>query len=171
MTNKQYTGTAVSSANRFAGWSTIYRVANDPYMTRVWFGRLRLHIFHRGDEDPDPHDHPWGFWTFPLTSYVEEVTYWKDQNFSEVIKIVRVVKAFRLHYRPATHTHRVLGRWTGQEACGVPSVASEPGRMITIVWRGSVERAWGFFKTRDGRSCWVVWREYVFGGGKSAPCE
>lgn len=42
-------------------------------MTRAWFGRLRFHVFFRGDQDPDCHDHPWGFWTFPLRSYVEEV--------------------------------------------------------------------------------------------------
>ena len=30
------------------------------------WGQLYLHIFHRGDQDRCPHDHPWDFWTFPL---------------------------------------------------------------------------------------------------------
>src|SRR5690606_161477 len=65
-----------SSAGRFWGKSVIYGKEDDhatPYMTRYWIGRLRLHIFHRGDQDPDCHDHPWSFWTFPFTPYVEEV--------------------------------------------------------------------------------------------------
>lgn len=65
-----------TSAGRFMGHSTIYGADGEhetPYMTRFWIGRLRLHIFHRGDADPDCHDHPWDFTTFPLRSYVEEV--------------------------------------------------------------------------------------------------
>ena len=65
-----------SSAGRWWGRSVIYGKEDEhatPYMTRYWIGRLRLHLFHRGDQDPDCHDHPWGFWTFPFRSYVEEV--------------------------------------------------------------------------------------------------
>ena len=65
-----------SSAGRWWGRSVIYGKEDEhatPYMTRYWIGRLRLHIFHRGDQDPDCHDHPWDFWTFPFTPYVEEV--------------------------------------------------------------------------------------------------
>lgn len=91
-------------------WNTIYGSPDnpDPYMTRVWIGRLRLHIFHRGDGDPDPHDHPWDFWTFPLTSYVEEVTTCDPQGHHSTVR--QVVRGWRLHHRPGTHTHRVLGR-------------------------------------------------------------
>ena len=67
---------AKTSAGKLFGMSRIYGANGDHetvYMTRFWFGRLRFHIFHRGDADPDCHDHPWGFWTFPLRSYVEEV--------------------------------------------------------------------------------------------------
>lgn len=170
---------------RFWAWSTIYGAEGEhqtPYMTRIWIGRLRLHIFYRGDADPDPHDHPWDFWTFPFTSYVEEVTvdtgwreHWRDgahltypaEAFTPFIEGSRpiykthlnVVRAFRLHFRPATHTHRVLWRHRGF------------GKIVTLVWRGPDKRRWGFLKSRDGQWCWVHWKQYVYGGGKHAPCE
>lgn len=189
------------------GKSTIYGRDGEhktPYMTRYWFGRLRLHVFYRGDADPDCHDHPWGFWTLPLTSYVEEVVdptmtvhvanregvsiskVWPTDTFS------RVVRAFRLHYRPATHTHRVLGRYDGTYyvvnnggiediIAGYPPEKNDgkqrlpmyrsSQKITTIVWRGKGERKWGFLKARDGRWCWTPWKEYIYGGGKSAPCE
>ncbi len=174
-----------SSADRFVGRSTIYGkdgVHRTPYMTRWWVGRLRFHIFHRPDQDPDPHDHPWNFWTFPLTSYVEEVML--PNRFEDGFTAYRqVVPAFWLSFRPATHTHRVLGRWDGQFAavllpppswggaiCKEPTIA-RGRKIVTILWRSAPKRPWGFLKNRDGRWCWTPWKEYVFGTGKSAPCE
>lgn len=172
---------------------TIYGAEGDhdtPYMTRVVLGRLRLHIFWRGDQDPDPHDHPWGFWTFPLTTYEEEV--WRGPEDTQwltdflgldpgIVKTHEVVKAWRIHYRPATHTHRVIGRISDTEQWDPDGyyVASStparwhnvPGPVVTIVWTEKVSRKWGFLKLRDGRFCWEPWRDYIFGGGKSAPCE
>ena len=126
----------MSKNDQWLGWHTIYGVDKDhntPYMFRAWIGRLRLHIFYRGDADPDCHDHPWDFWTFPLTPYVEEVVVSRnpyegvtDQSSATVElgivegtiplhkKIVQVVPAFRWSFRPATHCHRVLGAWNGR---------------------------------------------------------
>lgn len=182
------------SEERFIAWHTIYGVDGEhetPYMTRIWIGRLRLHIFHRGDADPDPHDHPWDFWTFPLTSYVEEITI--DEHAAECdLNAIpgyalhlgfaierRVVRAFRLHFRPARHLHRVLGRftgdmlwdWPGRQRGQPPVPFYGPGKIITLVWRGRASRKWGFLKNRDGKWCWIGWRDYVFGSGKHAPCE
>jgi len=161
---------------------------DSPYLTRVIVGRLRLHIFHRGDEDPDPHDHPWGFWTFPLTSYEEEVTV-PDPSATAIdayITYRQVVRSFRPQYRPASHTHRVLGR---VRRVGVAHLLAKlanrldlvpyiygtwvpvPGRIVTLVWRERTSRPWGFLKSRDGKWCWVAWRDYCFNGGKNAPCE
>ncbi len=138
-------------ARRF-GWETIG--VGTPYMTRGWIGRLRLHIFHRGDDDPDCHDHPWSFWTFPLVGYSEEVREPGGMTYC------RVVQAFRLHYRPAEFAHRVIGP-VGRRA-----------RIVTIVWRSGRDRAWGFWRDRRGEpSCWVPWRRYVLEGGKDAPCS
>lgn len=77
-------------------------------------------------------------------------------------------------YRPATHCHRVIGRYAGFETWesvigGVPETNDR--RIVTIVWRGRNGRKWGFLRNRDGRWCWTPWKEYVFGGGKHAPCE
>lgn len=171
-------GEPVSSAGRLFGAHTIIRGGNR-YMTRFWFGRLRVHIFHRGDEDPDCHDHPWGFWTFPLRSYVEEVLEVhrdtvmpgdKDPKPERFFTRHQIVKAFRFHYRPATHAHRVLGAYN--PAIYTPQQRYFPAATIpTIVWREKPSRRWGFTKNRDGRWCWMFWKDYVAEGGKDAPCS
>ena len=165
----------------FLGKHTIFdytRNSRPACMTHIWIGRLRLHIFYRGDAYPDCHDHPWCFWTFPFTSYVEEVA---TPSAGGGFRLDRqVVHAFRLTYRPATYCHRVIGRWTGEREIfggvggtftGDPIPKANDRKVITIVWRGRKERKWGFLKNRDGRWCWLPWKEYVFGGGKHATCE
>ncbi len=170
-----------TSKGVFAGWNTIFRSGEkDPYMTRIWFGRLRLHIFHRGDNDPDPHDHPWDFYTFPLTGYVEEVTERSNrERFSETVDeepftYRQVVPAFRISFRPAEHTHRVLGPWDGRRSIFEPKprlTTYKEGKVVTLVWKGPDRRDWGFWKTRLGKTCWVFWKEYIAGGGKEGPCQ
>lgn len=168
------------------------------YMTRWTLGRLRLHIFYQGDPDPHPHDHPFDFWTFPLTSYVEEVISPKlvaaiagphgeyDQTMicepSKGNKRLQVVRAFRISKRNAEHTHRVLGRWNGQSYTaqgwaypGLPhgmkhSPGVRCGRVITIVWRGKVRRKWGFVKNNGNKWCWEYWRKFI-DGGRNGACD
>ena len=150
-----------------------------PYRTAVLIGRLRLHIFHRGDEDAYPHTHPWSFWTFPLTSYLEEVF---DPCTGE--RTLNLVKAWRLHRRPIIYAHRLLGRARiGQvlEADGqriaVPTV--RPGKVVTLVWRSPHAGVdWGFWvptqqavdrnwkqleRIASTKVSLVDWRSYVFG--------
>ena len=176
----------VSSSGKFMGWNTIHRLeTGDRYMTRIWIGRLRLHIFHRGDEDPDPHDHPWDFWTFPLVPYVEEVTV--PIREQEPHRYTAVVSAWRWNFREATHTHRVKGAWDGHfygnlrngdlailpyrsAMTPLPGVV-EGKKIVTLIWRSKEYRKWGFLKNRDGKWCWIGWRDYILGGGKNAPCE
>lgn len=110
-----------------------------PYLTRVGLGPLRIHVFHRGDSDPDCHDHPADFWTFPLVSYLEEFI------DPEGRRRERVVRAFRLHRRRAEFAHRVIGP------------ASGPGQIASLVWWGRKRREWGFY-TDTG---WVAWRTYA----------
>lgn len=198
----------MSASESFFGRSTIYGREGEhhtPYMTRYWIGRLRLHVFYRGDADPDPHDHPWEFWTFPLTSYVEEVM-WAPvadairdgtsmASFPDPSNLIsrQGVKRFRWHYRPATHCHRVLGRWSHLQMWteqgdlipdsaimhyerhwrddeGEEQIEIVPCKIVTIVWRGNTGRRWGFLKNKNDQWCWVPWKDYVFGGGKDAPC-
>lgn len=181
---------AKTSAGKLFGVNHIYGADDGKetvYMTRAWFGRLRFHVFFRGDQDPDCHDHPWGFWTFPLRSYVEEVLtegfekrWWTDPQtmearFSErpvFHRRTRVVKAFRFHYRPATFRHRVIGRAVRSPFTSVDNHwQAVEGTIPTIVWRDKPSRAWGFTKERSGIWCWVPWKDYVFNGGKAAPCQ
>jgi len=125
--------------------------ARTPYLTRVVLGSLRLHVFHRGDADPDCHDHPSDFWTFPLTSYVEEYVRLGQKH-------LRVVKAFRLHLRRAEFAHRVIARWSGRKAVALDHPSATDERPIaTIVWWGRKRRSWGFH-TAQG---WVPWRVYL----------
>lgn len=174
-----------TSSGRFAGRSVIYGKDDEhdtPYMTRYWIGRLRLHIFYRGDQDPDCHDHPWDFWTLPFSPYVEEVIVTGQGDWE---RFKQIIPALRWSFRPAEHTHRVLGRWDGAMRVGAmtyhatafskPLLGEEPvgspGRLVTLVWRSREKRSWGFWKYRLGEFCWVGWREYVFGNGKNSPCQ
>lgn len=128
-----------------------------PYQTVIKFGATgpRIHIFWRGDGDPDFHDHPADFWTFPLVSYVER--YWcpKERAYAR-----RVVKAFRLHHRRAEFAHLVLGAWGGDydllpDVGVMPTVDARP--IVTLVWWGKKRREWGFHTERG----WVGWRQYL----------
>lgn len=165
-------------------------VHRTPYLTRMSWGPFFLHVFHRGDADPDPHDHRRPFWTLPLTSYVEDVLlppgHWvrqyaalrgqrADKRLSRA-----VVEAFRIHHRPAEHCHRIVGRWSGESIPGDPGTgrfpldSTRPGRIVTLgMWdRRAEAREWGFWTDRfsitaDGsRWRFVPWRRYVFGDGR-----
>lgn len=154
---------------QFEWFRTIYGkdgMHRTPYMTRLVIGAFRLHIFHRGDNDPDPHDHPWGFWTFPLTSYVEEVFADNDAHFVRKTGFKRCVPAFWPHYRRANYTHRVLGR------CGKDfdsRFEARPGQIISFVWSlpPRTDREWGFWvMPRDALTVTrelMNWKEYVYG--------
>ena len=116
-----------------------------PYLDRwilyLGFGCLRLHKFYRGDDNRAPHDHPFSFWTFPLKSYREHV--YDETGFVES----RVVRALRVHYRPATFRHIVTGRddW-------------KRGPFWTIVWATKPKRQWGFWPFPK---FYVHWKEWV----------
>ncbi len=131
-------------------------IAGRRYLDRfiAYFGgTVRLHKFHRGDDDRAPHDHPWWFVTFPFVSYQER--YWfqisemskEDQEYAytdyglgpnDWAQCVRVVKAWRFHYRPAKFRHIVLGRADGKD---------KPFWSLCIT--GHVRNLWGFWPQED----------------------
>ncbi|HZT03663.1 MAG TPA: hypothetical protein VFA39_15490 [Steroidobacteraceae bacterium] len=127
-------------------YSVIRGQNGQPYMSR-WIlyvhGRtLRLHKFWQGDDDRAPHDHPWNFWTFPLTSYTEQVFARPLTNLTRY----RVVEAFRWHARPASYQHIVIGR------------TDDKWRPFwTIVVTGPLQHGWGFW-SRDRFIPWRDWR-------------
>lgn len=141
----------VQLLGRFLRWERV-GPADDPYLTRLILGRLRIHKFHRGDHDTF-HDHPFDFWTLPLRSYREEVlerTSWYSaqlaaafSNYSRARGEERViahpawyvfshtVTAWRWHYRPSSYRHRLPDdqRWP----------------VWTIVWTRPSGRGWGYW--------------------------
>lgn len=172
---KRHSENEVIKPHKWFYYSTIYGAEDGekdtPYMTRVAVSRLRLHIFHRGDQDPDPHDHPWGFWTFPLISYIEEVF-----EPATGFKSKSIVEAFTWHYRPAEHAHRVLysrtlkNGWLWTAFSSEEYRARNTKRIITIVWSEQPRRHWGFWKGEGAVTCWEPWKKYIFGGGKGTAC-
>jgi len=118
------------------------------YITRVkltprtpW-GQGLLHIFWRGYEDPDPHDHPWDFWTLPLNRGYIELYWLEDGTLS-----AGHVPALRVTRRRAEHTHRVL----------LAPVNKFP--IVTLLWTRAPRREWGFKLLGSGD--WVHWRDYL----------
>lgn len=111
------------------GERTLY-LARVPLTPMTPWGQLLWHVFYRGDEDPDPHDHPWRFWTFPLQTYVEEVL----QHDGTIV--INAVQRWRWHFRDFTYTHRVVG-----------PVKKGAWPLHTLVWRGPYikGRRWGFW--------------------------
>lgn len=141
----------------------------DPYMTRVSIGRLSLHVFHRADADPDPHDHEEDFWTFPLgPGYFEHVMDPKTYAVTTAI-----VDGWRWTHRPAEYAHRVAGtlkRVSYPNFFGraqVVRVLAEKWPLVTLVWRGERRRQWGFWvqvfhpENAHYRE-FIPWRDYIF---------
>ncbi len=92
-----------------------------------------LHDFHRGDEDPDCHDHPFEFYSLILIGSYRE--YAEDNTY-------RIRKRFSLAYRTATHRHRV-------QPC--------TDRCWTLCIKRKANRDWGFWKDGD---C-IHWQDYL----------
>ena len=147
--------------------TTIFgRKGEDPYKTDVQLGSLALHIFWRGDADPDPHDHQHDFWTFPLVGYLEYVLGDQDEiSLNEV-------KPYRLHARKAEYRHRVERRLDGKPMTEITFDVHKDGQtsivkplerrpIVTLVWRGRKRRDWGFWVRKEGAWEHVPWRAYI----------
>lgn len=156
----------------------------DPYLTRWRWGRLAVHVFHRGDNDPDMHDHPADFWTFPLVGYYEELPrvvpagkseWWCGVRYTEGQRYIRhrLVDPFRWHFRPAETQHRVLfpqradaGFFITNTMYGIQPWAQAKQALwpiVTVVWWGRSRRPWGFWTRESGE--FIPWRQYIFGDG------
>ena len=96
----------------------------EPYLERwiFWCGfSIRIHKFHKGDDDRAFHDHPWWFVTVPLKRYLELTPTQGTQT----------LKAGRPHYRKATHRHIVQ--------------LIDDNPTWTLIITGLKERKWGFW--------------------------
>lgn len=127
------------------------------------FGDVYLHHIMRSDDDPDPHDHPWGFAGFILKGgYTDEQWLWIKKGqigppspndeypfWYEYLSDRRVgpwleeVKPLTFIRRVPEHTHRVL----------VPK-----GKTAwTLIFTSGRSRDWSFL-TKKGP---VNWRKYL----------
>lgn len=125
-------------------------------------GRLYLHKFYRGDEDPHLHNHPWKFTSLILTrGYWEETPLFNEfgapdmrkgwpsliQNHTTEPEQRRVTfyPRFSILRRPAKWSHRVILEGT------IP--------VWTLVKTGVKEQSWGFWV--KNKLC--PWRSYSNG--------
>jgi len=116
-----------------------YRLYLDRRM--LWLGPInfRFHTFYQGDEEAAPHDHPWWFITFPFRSYTETVQT-PDGRMNS-----RVVRAWRFHFRRASHRHFV----------------HEPLRPFsTIIMTGPLKHDWSFWPDAKTRIPHREWTNY-----------
>lgn len=117
-----------------------------PYMTRYtlfacrWF-TVKLHEFHRGDSDPDFHDHPW-----PFVSLILSGGYWE---FTPRGRSWKAPGAIVLHR--ASDAHRV----------------EMPKPSWTLLICGRKSREWGFHAPTG----WCRWTTYVRGGRSACADE
>jgi hypothetical protein len=125
---------------RFGFAHDLVEEADEAYLERwiIWCGfSLRIHKFHKGDDDRAFHDHPWWFITFPLTGYTE-FTPNKDPAF---------VKPWRFYFRSSSHRHIVKLN------------SNRP--VWTLILTGKNQRTWGFWENdRFSRACnWLASKE------------
>lgn len=141
------------------GGRTLY-LARLPLTPMTPWGQLLWHVFYRGDEDPDPHDHPWAFWTRPLFQ-----GYWEEVMQRDGSMKMNHVRPGQWHFRDFTYTHRVLypdhahlGSYDGYtDQIGSVMRVIEPARaknacwpLHTLVWRGPYRKVtWGFWVKGD----------------------
>lgn len=113
------------------------------YMYLLGF-TLRLHKFHRGDDERAVHDHPWPFLTLPFKGYWERIGYKRHAQLGDSVN-VQYVAPFRFHYRPSSYQHIVLG---SDLACASPGgrwSGCTPKPFFTFVITGRKDRSWGFW--------------------------
>lgn len=133
-----------------------------PYLTRyplhpkTRWGQLCLHVFHRQDDDPDPHDHARDFWTMPLSSsYTEETFDPANGAFA-----FENVQRWRWHFRRAEHCHRITSSWNRVDVSDMHGAPADMFRrvwpLVTLVWFFPRRREWGFWVTKDHpKAHWV----------------
>lgn len=119
------------------------------YLSPLWNWlpkRIFLHHIFMSDRDGAPHDHAFGFRTFPITNWYREIIQTNSfENWSgprHPIFKERILRVGQSAYNPATHIHRLI--------------LNKP--MWTLVIADKPSRNWGFHDTWRG---FVPWRKYL----------
>lgn len=120
-----------------------YRQDLGDYMRR-WilltpWGTVRLHHILKSDADPEPHDHPWHFWSILLRgSYVEYL-------YEPTVPANHIDTQIRVPFMPRRVAADTLHRLQLMRP------------VWTLVITGPKIRDWGF-QTDQG---WMPWRQFV----------
>ena len=117
------------------------------WVIRTLLGTLRLHHLLRADQNREPHDHPWGFFTWVIKGRYEEAVMCVHEYGTHFMWVRR--ERWSLAYRGAEHTHKIIE-------------VSEGG-CWTICLTGWVRRPWGFWTDTNP----PTFRPYVPGEDKS----
>lgn len=125
--------------------------AANPYLRRWWLiprnplCNIYLHEILRSDDDRAGHDHPWSNTSVLLEGEYEEVTYYRNEPWSEAYRFKR--RAGDVVSREATDTHRLI----------VP----DGGRAVSLFMTGPKVREWGFWCPEGPR--FVHWEAFTGG--------
>ena len=110
---------------RFGVTHDLVLEGQQPYLERwiLWFGFiLRIHCFHKGDDDRAYHDHPWWFVTLPFSAYEERTP---ERGATRLAPFIP-------RFRPARHRHIVR------------LVGDKP--VWTLILTGPKSKEWGFWQ-------------------------
>lgn len=111
------------------------------YICTTPLGSLRLHITHRPDSSPDPHTHPWPFWSLLLRG-------WYAHQYTPDI----IDSRFHRHTRTAPS----LMRFPADAVHRIVAVSGKPA--VTLVITPPTSKRWGFYSGEDG---FVEFSEYL----------
>lgn len=124
-----------------------------------WFG-VYVHVIHRPDVDPDPHDHPWPFVSVVLSGwYLEELSdtpAWYDGSLLASPRGWRVHKPLRPRIMRRRRAHRIID--------------THGGPVWTLCVIGRDRGDWSFW-TPEGRVPWREYREAIRGAAAGRPGE
>lgn len=131
-------------------WGREVGMAECPYLKRwvldLRLFSIRLHNFRGSDDSRAMHDHSWGFITFILKGYYDDVTPDGRERMNRG----------KISYRPPHHIH---------------TVEVGPDGVWTIILTGPRVRDWGFWSyTKGGKFRWFNHRKYFAQFGHH-PCS
>lgn len=133
----------------FMTWADIPDASNPErvYLRRLrilqtpWFA-LYLHFIFLSDEDRDPHDHPFVFWSWILRGgYTERLWDLVPGAYRSIECRYKTWRRFSLHKMPLRHGHMID--------------YLKPGT-ITLVFCGPKTKGWGFYPETG----YVPWQSY-----------
>lgn len=134
------------------------------------FGDVYLHHIVRSDDDPDPHDHPWGFRGFIIWGgYTDQQWKWNPANIAVETTTVSTMGGKLLVSKPqfvgtAAHRSGPVNEevrpftFISRKAEHIHRVIVVPGRTAwTLILTSAYGRDWNFI-TENGP---VFWRTYL----------